>query len=128
MSLLDPHLRCSSPAVNAGDNTAAPGQKDKDGNPRIVGETEDLGAYELQSALYCNHLPLILNRIAFSLKGKMLRGEFALVKLKGRGRGNEWLLFKKKDDFASDSWKLAPKLNPARKAGLKERIPPYETS
>jgi bifunctional non-homologous end joining protein LigD len=68
------------------------------------------------------------DRIVFSLQGKILQGEFALVKLKGRGRGNEWLLIKKRDDFASDTWKLEPKLTPARKAGLKERIPPCETS
>jgi bifunctional non-homologous end joining protein LigD len=68
------------------------------------------------------------DRIVFSLKGKILQGEFALVKLKGRGRGNEWLLIKKRDGFASDTWKLEPHLTPARKAGLKERIPPCATS
>ena len=60
VSPLDLHLRCSSPAINAGDNTAWSRQEDKDGNPRIVGGTVDLGAYERQLALYCNHLPLIL--------------------------------------------------------------------
>jgi bifunctional non-homologous end joining protein LigD len=68
------------------------------------------------------------DRIVFNVKGKILQGEFALVRLKGRGRGNEWLLIKKKDAFASESWKLEPRLTPARKAGLKERVPPCEAS
>lgn len=59
-NLLDLHLQCSSPAINAGNNAAGPGLEDMDGNPRIVGGTVDLGAYERQSALYCGHLPLIL--------------------------------------------------------------------
>jgi len=38
----------------------------------------------------------------FVLKGKKLKGEFALVKMKGgRMPMNAWLLIKKKDDFAS---------------------------
>ena len=37
-----------------------------------------------------------------------LRGEFALVLMKGRGKGNEWLLIKKKDAEAKPGWKLAP--------------------
>jgi len=37
----------------------------------------------------------------FRLKGKRLKGDFALVHIKGRAgsKGNEWLLIKKKDDF-----------------------------
>jgi bifunctional non-homologous end joining protein LigD len=70
------------------------------------------------------------DRIVFSLKGKRLQGEFALVKLKGRGRdrGNDWLLIKKKDEFATETWKMKSGLTPDREAGLKERIPPCETS
>ena len=68
------------------------------------------------------------DRLVIFLQGRELRGEFALVKLKGRGRGNEWLLIKKKDAYAVEDWKLAPKLTPAWKARLKERIPPCETS
>jgi bifunctional non-homologous end joining protein LigD len=38
--------------------------------------------------------------LKFRLKGKRLRGDFALVHIKGRAgsKGNEWLLIKKKDD------------------------------
>ena len=32
--------------------------------------------------------------------GQKLNGEFVIVQMKGRGKGNEWLLIKKKDDFA----------------------------
>src|SRR5262249_40708243 len=39
--------------------------------------------------------------LRFVLQGQKLRGEFSLVKLK-RGKGNEWLLFKHRDDHASD--------------------------
>jgi bifunctional non-homologous end joining protein LigD len=39
--------------------------------------------------------------ISFILKGKKLKGEFALVQMKGRGE-NAWLLIKKNDEYASD--------------------------
>ena len=40
--------------------------------------------------------------LKFRLKGKRLKGDFALVHIKGRSgsKGNEWLLIKKKDDQA----------------------------
>jgi len=42
--------------------------------------------------------------LKFILAGEKLRGAFALVRLKGRGKGNEWLLIKKKDEFATPAW------------------------
>jgi len=46
----DYHLRASSPAINAGDNSAPNlPSTDLDGNPRIVGPAVDIGAYEFQS-------------------------------------------------------------------------------
>lgn len=40
--------------------------------------------------------------LTFILKGKKLKGEFALVKLKGK-QENAWLLIKKDDKYASDT-------------------------
>jgi hypothetical protein len=50
----DFHLQASSPCINAGYNFASysfayPGTIDLDGNPRIVGGTIDVGAYEYQT-------------------------------------------------------------------------------
>jgi bifunctional non-homologous end joining protein LigD len=42
----------------------------------------------------------------FRLHGEKLRGEFALVLMRGRGKGNEWLLIKKKDAEAKPGWNI----------------------
>ena len=44
--------------------------------------------------------------LKFRLHGEKLRGEFALVKMKNRGKGNEWLLIKKKDADAQPGWNV----------------------
>jgi bifunctional non-homologous end joining protein LigD len=41
----------------------------------------------------------------FVLHGEKLKGEYAIVRMK-RGKGNEWLLLKKKDAFAHAGWKI----------------------
>ena len=55
--------------------------------------------------------------LKFTLKGKKLKGEFALVKLKGK-QENAWLLIKHKDEFAVavyDSEKETPASSPINK-------------
>jgi bifunctional non-homologous end joining protein LigD len=42
--------------------------------------------------------------LKFRLHGEKLKGDFALVHMKTRGKGNEWLIIKKKDDFAEPGW------------------------
>jgi bifunctional non-homologous end joining protein LigD len=42
----------------------------------------------------------------FRLHGEKLRGDFALVHMRNRGKGNEWLLIKKKDAEAKPGWNI----------------------
>jgi hypothetical protein len=43
------HLQSGSPCINSGDNACISTPADFDGNPRIVGGTVDMGAYEYQT-------------------------------------------------------------------------------
>lgn len=45
----DFHLLSNSPCLNVGNNAAVVGTTDLDGNPRIVADVVDMGAYEYQS-------------------------------------------------------------------------------
>lgn len=80
----------------------------------------DSGTYEL--------IEKKADKIAFVLKGKKLKGGFTLALLKGRGKGNEWLLIKKRDEYACSDWKLKASLTPEKRTNLKERIPPCHVS
>jgi bifunctional non-homologous end joining protein LigD len=42
--------------------------------------------------------------LKFRLHGEKLNGDFALVLMKGRGKGKDWLLIKKRDGFATPGW------------------------
>src|SRR5205085_7121538 len=52
------------------------------------------------------------------LRGLKLRGRFAVVKLKKSEKGDEWLLFKKKDDFSSKERKIIEELPRSVFSGL----------
>jgi len=48
--------------------------------------------------------------LKFRLKGKRLKGDFALVKMRGRrpgSKGNEWLMIKKHDDYVVEGYDIA---------------------
>ena len=47
--------------------------------------------------------------LKFRLEGKKLKGDFALIKMRGRrpgSKGNEWLLIKKHDDHAEEGYDI----------------------
>ena len=80
----------------------------------------DRGSYEL--------VELKQGKITFFLNGGKLKGAFTLTLLKGKGKGNEWLLIKKRDEYAQPGWKLEKSLTPEKQGQLRERIPPCKTA
>ena len=44
--------------------------------------------------------------LKFRLHGEKLSGTWALVHMKNRGKGNEWLIIKKKDETAQTPWNI----------------------
>jgi bifunctional non-homologous end joining protein LigD len=44
--------------------------------------------------------------LKFRLHGEKLKGEFALIHMRTRGKGNEWLIIKKKDAEAKPGWNI----------------------
>jgi bifunctional non-homologous end joining protein LigD len=79
----------------------------------------DSGEYELlKGSLEKGHME-------FLLKGKKLKGNFAMIRLKGKE--TQWLLLKKKDTYALTSFTVKPALTRAKLKTLKEKIPPCET-
>jgi bifunctional non-homologous end joining protein LigD len=63
----------------------------------------DQGTYELLGDLPAED-QMAKGDLKFRMHGEKLRGEFAIVLMKGRGKGNEWLLLKKKDTEAVPGW------------------------
>ncbi|HEX8549000.1 MAG TPA: non-homologous end-joining DNA ligase [Cytophagaceae bacterium] len=58
-------------------------------------EGREANEKELKKGLHAGNLKFVMD-------GKKLKGEFVLVKLKNSSKGNEWLLIKHKDKFATD--------------------------
>lgn len=63
----------------------------------------DRGTYELLGEGTAEE-QLERGDLKFRLHGTKLKGAFALVRMKGRGKGNEWLLIKKRDEAAQAGW------------------------
>ncbi len=53
------HLQIGSPCINAGNNSFNNYSTDLDGNPRVVGGTVDIGAYENQNTVAVHYVSLI---------------------------------------------------------------------
>jgi len=64
-------------------------------------------------------------KIVMELHGKILKGSFTLVEMKGRGEKN-WLLIKKKDKYSQSKWTLQKVLTEKKKSSLCERQPPCD--
>jgi len=56
-------------------------------------------------------------RLEFRLKGKKLRGAFAMARMSGKEK--EWLLIKKRDEFAGDDFEMKTVLTPSMLKKLK---------
>lgn len=68
---------------------------------------------------------LASGKIVMELRGKILKGGFVLVKMKGRG-DNNWLLIKMKDAYSLTSWTLHQALTEEKEKRLQEKVPPCE--
>ena len=80
----------------------------------------DKGSYEL--------IELKKETLTFFLRGRKLKGAFTLTLFKGSRKGNEWLLIKKKDEYASTTWELETSLTPEKQSQLIEQMPPCKTA
>jgi len=63
----------------------------------------DRGTFELLGDLPAQE-QLAKGDLKFRLHGEKLKGDYAIVHMKGRGKGNEWLLIKKRDQYAVPGW------------------------
>jgi bifunctional non-homologous end joining protein LigD len=64
-------------------------------------------------------------QLEFVLKGKKLKGTFVMTRLKGKAK--EWLIMKKKDEYAKSSYEIEPELTDIKLKTLKEKVPPCDT-
>jgi bifunctional non-homologous end joining protein LigD len=64
--------------------------------------------------------------VSLELEGKILRGAFSLVKMRGPDREKEWLLIKKKDAFSQPDWKIETVLTRKKLSNLRAAKPPCQ--
>ncbi len=97
----------------------------------------DRGTYELLGDATADQ-QLERGDFKFRLHGEKLNGDFAIVRTR-RGKGNEWLLIKKKDAFAQPGWdpedhaqsvktgrtqeEIARELDPVNSTSTHEKLP-----
>lgn len=72
---------------------------------------------------------LALGRLSFALRGKRLKGAFAIARMKGlpKGTGKEWLIMKKNDEYADPGFLIETVLTPEKIKTLRKRMPPCNT-
>ncbi len=102
-------LQSNSPCINAGNNAYVQGSTDLDGNPRIIGGTADIGAYEFQS-------PTSLISYQWLLQYELLMdGSVDFADLDGDGMNNyqEWRGGTTPTDALSGLKMLAPSPSPS---------------
>jgi bifunctional non-homologous end joining protein LigD len=63
----------------------------------------------------------------FELRGRKLKGGFSMALLRGRGKGNQWLLMKRRDEKANPAFKLEVALTEEKGEELELKTPPCET-
>jgi bifunctional non-homologous end joining protein LigD len=83
------------------------------------GEYEPLGEDDPEKQLAAGSF-------SFVLRGRTLRGEFHLERM--RGRPKQWLLVKKRDEHAHTGWTIESGLTAKRVAALRVRTPPCAAS
>jgi bifunctional non-homologous end joining protein LigD len=91
----------------------------------------DRGTYELIGDAP-PHEQIERGDLKFRLHGEKLNGEFALIHMRNRGKGNEWLIIKKKDDAAVPGWNVEDHARSVLTGRTQEEIakdlPPVEGS
>ncbi len=81
----------------------------------------DRGTFELLGGVE-GEAQIARGDLKFRLHGEKLNGDFALVHMKGRGKGNEWLILKKRDEFAAPGWDVEAHAESALSGRTQEEI------
>src|ERR1035438_7490435 len=82
----------------------------------------DRGTFELLGDGVAGAAQIQRGDLKFRLHGEKLNGDFALVLMKGRGKGNEWLILKKRDQFAEEGWDVEAHATSALSGRTQEEI------